>query len=51
MYWWNITKLADDLRDDRVDEEERFKYYLAAFIAWNIAATLSTYAGDWCPSP
>lgn len=29
MYWWNAFKLAEDLREGRVEEKERFKYYLA----------------------
>ena len=36
MYWWHTSKLADDLRDDRVDEKERLKYYLATLIMVNI---------------
>lgn len=35
MYWWNVSKLAEDLREGRVDEKERFKYFIAAFVAWN----------------
>ncbi len=33
MYWLNVSKLAEDLREGRVDERERFKYYLATFAA------------------
>jgi hypothetical protein len=40
MYSWHVSKLAEDLRDGRVDEKERFKYYLATFVAWNLAAHL-----------
>lgn len=36
MYWWNAQKLTEDLREGRVDEKERFKYFLATFIALNI---------------
>lgn len=36
MYWWNTSKLAEDLREGRVGEKERFKYFLATFIALNI---------------
>jgi hypothetical protein len=36
MYWWKASKLAVDFREGRVDEKERFKYYLATIIAWNI---------------
>jgi hypothetical protein len=36
MYWWNASKLAADFREGRVDEKERFKYYLATVVAWNI---------------
>ncbi len=34
MYWWRVSKLAIDLREGRVDEKERFKYFLATFTAW-----------------
>jgi len=47
MYWWNYRKLAEDLRENRVDERERFKYFLATFIGWNIAVQLFSYS----PSP
>ena len=36
MYWWNASKLAEDLREGRVDEKERFKYFLATFFAWSL---------------
>lgn len=45
MYWWNVSKLAEDLRDGRVDEKERFKYFLATFIAWNTVVQLFIYSG------
>jgi hypothetical protein len=45
MYWWNVSKLAEDLREGRVDEKERFKYFLATFIAWNILVVLFIYSG------
>lgn len=45
MYWWNVGKLAEDLREGRVDEKERFRYYLATFIACGIAAQLLIYLG------
>ncbi len=32
MYWWNVSRLAEDLREGRVTEKERFKYYLATFL-------------------
>ncbi|AFM26669.1 hypothetical protein [Desulfomonile tiedjei] len=37
MYWWNMSKLEDDLREGRVSENERFMYYPATFLAWNLA--------------
>jgi hypothetical protein len=45
MYWWNVSKLAEDLREGRVDEKERFKYFLATFVAWNIVVQLFIYSG------
>jgi len=45
MYWWNVSKLAEDLREGRVDEKERFKYFLASFIAWNVALLVFYYFG------
>lgn len=32
MYWWNMSKLADDLREGKLTEDERLKYYLATFL-------------------
>ncbi|AFM26670.1 hypothetical protein [Desulfomonile tiedjei] len=37
MYWWNMSKLEEDLREGRVNEREQFKCYLATFVAWNLA--------------
>lgn len=45
MYWWKAGKLAEDLREGRVTEKERFKYYLATFIAYGVAAQLFFYLG------
>ena len=45
MYWWNISKLADDLQEGRVDEKDRYKYFLATFLAWNIGIQLLIYYG------
>jgi hypothetical protein len=36
MYWWNVSKLAEDFRDGRVEERERLKYYLATSISWTL---------------
>jgi uncharacterized membrane-anchored protein YitT (DUF2179 family) len=32
MYFWNAEKLAEDFREGRVDERERFKYYFGYMI-------------------
>jgi hypothetical protein len=40
MYWWNSSKLAEDFREGRVDERERFKYFLATFIGLTLFAHL-----------
>ena len=40
MYWLSVSKLAEDLREGRVDQKEQFKYYLATFILWNIFVQL-----------
>lgn len=45
MYWWNVSKLAEDLREGRVTEKERFKYFLATFAAWGLAVQLFLYTG------
>lgn len=45
MYWLNMRKLAVDLREGRVDEKERFKYYLATFIAWNLIVQVFFHFG------
>ena len=36
MYWWNISKLEEDLRERRVDEKERFKDSLANLIGFEL---------------
>lgn len=46
MYWWNASKLAVDLREGRVDEKEKFKYYLATIVAWNIVVQTIFHYGD-----
>lgn len=33
MYWWNESKLAQELRDGQVEEKERFNYYFAVTVA------------------
>jgi hypothetical protein len=45
MYWWNVSKLAEDLREGRVDEKERFKYFLAAFVSWTVSIQILLYSG------
>ncbi len=46
MYWWNASKLAADFREGRVDEKERFKYYLATVITWNVVVQTVFRYGD-----
>ena len=46
MYWWNVSKLAENFREDPVDEKERFKYYLATVIVWTAFSQLSSHAGS-----
>lgn len=36
MYWWNVSQLAEDFREGRVEEKERFKYYVATIILWTL---------------
>jgi hypothetical protein len=38
MYWWSVSKLALDFREGRVEEKDRFKYYLAMMVAWALSA-------------
>ncbi len=45
MYWFNSSKLADDFREGRVDERERFKYYLASLIAWSVVVQVLIFSG------
>jgi hypothetical protein len=49
MYWLNVSKLAEDLREGRVDEKERFKYFVATFVAWTIAARVLFFPGPVTP--
>jgi hypothetical protein len=45
MYWFSVSKLAEDLHEGRVDEQERLKYYLGTFVAWNLSTQLFLYYG------
>lgn len=36
MYWFNVSKLADDLRDGRSTKKGLFKYLLASLLALNM---------------
>ncbi len=44
MYLWNASKLAGDLREGRVDEKERFKYYLATLAVLSIVVPVFFYS-------
>ncbi len=44
MYWLNVSKLAEDLREGRVDAKEQFKYYLATFVALSIVLPVFFYS-------
>jgi hypothetical protein len=44
MHWWNVSKLAEDLREGRVDEKERFKYFVASLVAWALAGLFVVYS-------
>lgn len=41
MYWWNVSKLAEDLREGQVAEKERLKYYIAFILSYSIALDLA----------
>jgi hypothetical protein len=45
MYWWNVSKLAEDFQQDRVDEKERFNYYLATSIVAGSISQLVSFFG------
>jgi hypothetical protein len=45
MYWLNVSKLAEDLREGRVEEKDRFKYYLATSILWTLGTQPFFYCG------
>ncbi len=44
MHWWNISKLAEDLREGRVDEKERFRYFLPSFIGFELVIPTISHA-------
>lgn len=35
MYWWNVRQLANDFKEERVSERERFKYVLGTWLAFS----------------
>jgi hypothetical protein len=43
MYWWNVAQLGEDLREGRVEEKERFKYYIAYFVLGDVLRRLASY--------
>jgi hypothetical protein len=43
MYWWNVSQLAQDFQEGRVEEKERFKYYLAYSISTALVINTSVY--------
>ncbi len=43
MYWWRVSKLAEDLREGRVEEKERFKYYIAFIVLDGVVLELARY--------
>jgi hypothetical protein len=43
MYWWNVSQLAEDLREGRVEEKERFKYYIAFIVLDGVVVELARY--------
>jgi hypothetical protein len=45
MYWWNASKLAEDLRVGRVEKKECWKYLLADLVLWCLIVRLITYSG------
>lgn len=45
MYFWNVSKLAEELQEGKVDEKERLKYFLATFVFWVLGAQLFVYYG------
>jgi uncharacterized membrane-anchored protein YitT (DUF2179 family) len=49
MYWWNASKLAEDLREGRVDEKQRFNYFLATFIALTLVVHVFSHYGALFP--
>jgi hypothetical protein len=46
VYWWKVSKLAEDFQNNRVDEREGFKYYLATIISWTMFLEISQYVGS-----
>ncbi len=44
MYWLDMPKLAENLREGRVDEKDRFKYYLASITTVGIVVPLFFYS-------
>ena len=40
MYWWKVSKLAEDLREGRVGEKDRFMYFLATILVWTASGNL-----------
>jgi hypothetical protein len=46
MYWWNVSELAKELREGRVEEKDRFKYYLATWLLWTVGSSPFFFYGS-----
>lgn len=46
MYWWRVSKLAEDLREGRVEEKDRFNYFLATWLTLTIGTSPFLYYGS-----
>lgn len=48
MYLWNVTRLAEEFRDEAVSEEEQFKYILTEMVLMYVFT--DTYVMSWINS-
>ncbi len=46
MYFWNTKQLAEDIKDNQVDEKDKMYYYLITLVFWNLSIFLTGGSTD-----
>lgn len=41
MYLWNVKKLSSDLKENKISEKEKMKYFMVMILIWTLMFSLS----------